>query len=127
MHRTCPSQSVTKLMHYVDDTGVREQTTSPCDKLVTRRAMAGCRDQNGHVGGVVERLSIFRAMRDAIMVGTEGEGTAPPGYSVFVIMSMLGPHQSLNVVTALMVALDELYADGSGIVSYLSNDDIPQT
>ena len=65
MHRTCPSQSVTKLMHYVDDTGVREQTTSPCDKLVTRRAMAGCRDQNGHVGGVVERLSIFRAMRDA--------------------------------------------------------------
>ena len=60
-------------------------------------------------------------------IGTEGEGTAPPGYSVFVIMSMLGPHQSLNVVTALMVALDELYADGSGIVSYLSNDDIPQT
>ena len=52
--------------------------------------------------------------RCAIMVGSEGNGIDPrvckllrPGYDAFVIIPMVGPHKSMNVATALGVALYE--------------------
>ena len=106
-----------------------QQMASGCDTLVTRRLvpvdlyiehLRRANDERWPVVAIetatsAVSLNTFQfPKRCAIMVGAEGRGIDPavmkalrPGYDAFVIIPMLGPHKSLNVATALGVALYE--------------------
>ena len=106
-----------------------EETASGCEKHVTRRLieMKSYIDYLNKANG--ERLPVVAIETAtsavslntfkfpeccAILLGSEGRGIDPaivkalrPGYDVFVIIPMIGPHKSMNVATALGVGLYE--------------------